>query len=108
MRARKLMHKVTIQQATDTLDSAGEPIQTWATYATRSAEVMPMGGRETFRLQQYYADATAVIRLRYDSLTKAITPEMRVSFDSRIFNIESMINVDELNREIKLVCKENV
>lgn len=103
---QRLRHKITIEQPTEAVDAVGEPIATWTTYATRKAEVMPMGGRETFRLQQYFSDATAVILIRYDSLAKAITTKMRVSYDSRIFNISSVINVDEMNREIKLVCTE--
>ena len=101
-----LRHKVVIQQPVVETDSVGEPIETFSHYATRKAKVSPLGGRETYRLQQYFSEATNVILMRYDSLTSAINTKMRILFDSRVFNIESVINVDEMNREIRVVCTE--
>lgn len=106
LRARKQRYKIIVQQSTETVDSVGEPISAWSTYAARSAEVMPKGGNERFRFDQYNSDATIVFKLRYDSLTKNITTKMRVSYDSRIFNITSIVNVDEMNREIIIICTE--
>ena len=37
-----------------------------------------------------------------------IVPKMRVKVGSRIFDILSIINVDERNRELQLMCRESV
>lgn len=108
MRAGALRHKVTIEQPTNSQDSMGGLTQTWTTYAIRFAEVKPLSGREFFDAQQYAADVNYRIRLRYDDTSKNITPSMRVSWDSRVFDIESVINRDERNKEIILMCLERI
>ena len=105
-RPLKLRHKIIIQQPTYSIGSAGGNILTWSDYAPRKAKAIPKGGQETFRLQQFFSEANMMFLLRHDSLTKAITSKMRVSFDSRFFDIIAAINEDELNQTIKLVCTE--
>ena len=45
------------------------------------------------------------IIIRYLS---GIVPKMRVKFGSRIFDILSVINVKESNRELQLMCRESI
>lgn len=106
VRARRLKHKITIQNATEAQDSYGEPVKTWGTYAIRDAEVIPSAGNEYFTAQQIFSQKAVVFRLRYDNTSRQITPKMRVSYDSRVFDIESVINFRELNRDIDLMCVE--
>lgn len=68
---------------------------------------MTAGGREMYRLNQYFSEANIAFKVRYDSLTKGITTKMRISYDSRIFNIISAINKDEKNQEINIACTED-
>ena len=107
VRARKLKHKITIQSATETQDAYGEPVQTWATYAIRDAEIIPTAGNEYFVSQQVYSSQPVQFRLRYDNTVRQITPKMRISFDSKVFDIESVINFREMNRDIDLMCVEH-
>ena len=104
MRAGKLRHRVTIQQTTETRESTmGGVIDTWGTFATRYASVSPLTGREYFTAQQHASEVTHEVRLRYLS---GVTTKMRVLHDGRTFDIESIANTDERDRETVLLCKE--
>jgi SPP1 family predicted phage head-tail adaptor len=101
----KLRHRVTIEQVTETRDADGSVIETWATYATVQASIEPVSGREYFAVQSTQADVTHRIYTRYVS---AVVPRMRVKYGSRIFEILSVINTGERNRELQLMCRENI
>jgi len=75
---------ITIQQNTTAQDSAGEPIKTWATFATVWAEVVPVGGTEIFQAQQFGAETVVKFRIRYRG---DVTRAMRVNYDSDNFDI---------------------
>ena len=99
-----MRHQVLIESPNETRGANGEVLSsTWATFATVKAEVIPMQGRESYLANQPLAENVVQIRTRYIS---GITPKMRVSYDSRYFDIESVINVEEKNREIKLLTRE--
>lgn len=106
--AARLRKKITIQQLTETQDAEGGLVESWATYAIRSASIVPLNGTEYFQSRQFQNDVNYRIRLRYDSITKDITPKMRISWDSKIFDIESIINPMERNKELVLMCIERI
>lgn len=100
-------HKITVQSATESTDSYGGTTQTWSTYTTCWAAIDPISGREFFSAQQVNSELTSKIYVGYDSKTAAITPKMRISYNGRTFRIVSPpINVNEMNREILLMCAE--
>lgn len=103
MRSGKLRHTVTLQSLVETQDSYGSAVQSWADYATVRASVEPLQGREYFASQQVRAEATTRFRIRYLS---GVLPTMRVVFDGRAYNIESIINLNERNRELHLMAVE--
>ena len=82
-----LDRRITIQQNTPTQDGAGQPIASWADLATVWAEVVPVGGSETFQAKQTGAEAVAKFRIRYrgDVLRK-----MRVVYDSDNYDISDV------------------
>lgn len=102
MRSRKQRHKITIQSNTRANNAFGEPVETWADYAVRWAEIKAEKGTETFTSDQEVNKHTALFTIRYDSITKLITEDMRVSFNSKIYDIEAAINYNEMNKEIHL------
>jgi len=106
IRAGELRHRVTIQQNNNpTRGSSGEEIPNWQDVATVWAAVEPLRGREFFESQQVNAEVTTRIRIRYRS---GIAPTMRAVYGNRIFDIQAVINVDERNRELHLMCREEV
>ena len=103
MRAGNLRHRVTIQTFTTTTDSYGQPIESWATFAEVWGAVEPLTGREYFQAQQVQAEVNYRVRLRY---LAGVVPTMRVLHDGRTLEVQAVINPDERNRELQLMCRE--
>jgi SPP1 family predicted phage head-tail adaptor len=104
MRAGPMRDRVLVQTWTETQNSVGEPITSWSAYATRWCQVTPLNGTEKWAGSEKLAEVSHHFRLRYDSITKAITPKMRLSWDSRTFDISSVTNMR--NREIIILATE--
>lgn len=105
MRAGQLRHKVTIQQASQSLDSSRQPVNAWVKVAEVWCAVEPLSGRELMNAQQQQPDVTHRVRLRHRD---DVTPKMRVLHGSRELYIESILNIDERDREQHLMCRERV
>ncbi len=105
MRAGRLGHIVDIQEATETQDEYGSMGRTWETILARRAFVKPLSGREAEVARQIVATATHEVRMRYLSM---LTPAHRLQFGTRTFEIGQKLNVDERNRELVLICTEQV
>lgn len=100
-------HSITVEQAVETRDGTGDPVKAWSTYCIRRASVEPLNGREFFAAKQMQAKATVRIRVHYDAETALITPKMRVSWDSKVFDIVSPpINPGRANKELLLMCEQ--
>lgn len=105
MRAGKLRHKVTIQQATDSQNSIGEVTKTWSTFAKVWANIQPLAGRELFASQQINAEQTVRITIRALS---GVEPRMRVLFGTRYYDILSVIDREERGVYMELMCSEGL
>ncbi len=103
MRAGSLRHRITIQQATTTQDAYGEPVPTWATYATRWAAIVPVSGSEADVDGMETAEVRHKFRIRH---TSGVRPKMRISYDSRVFEILAVIDVGERGKQMELICQE--
>ncbi len=103
MRIGPLRHRVALQSATAVQDEYHENTLTWNTDATVWASVEPMSGRELVSAQQQHAETTHRIRIRY---TANVTQESRVIWESRTFEVVSLIDSKEKKRMIELMCKE--
>lgn len=106
MKAGDLRHRIVIQSASTAQDAYGEPVQTWGTFATlwAAVEPQPLQGREYFVGQQMQSEVSTRIRIRD---YPGITPLMRVLWDSRYFQIESIVADRTNRRELHLMCREN-
>lgn len=108
MQTGKLRHRVTIEEPLGTTRDTGgakkgKDRQGWRPRVKVWAAVEPLNGRELFNAQQVEPVITHRVRLRY---IKGITAHMRIKHRKRELNIESVINVDERNRELELLCRE--
>lgn len=108
MQAGRLRHTVTILQRSATRSPTGDEVVTWPTFATRRASVEPLTGKEYFAARQEIAEVNYRVRLRYDSTVAGVLPSWRISYDGRTFDIQSLINYRERNRELILMCAEYV
>jgi SPP1 family predicted phage head-tail adaptor len=83
----------------------GQPVNTWKTTQTRWAGVMPLTSREGFFAKSVRPELSHRITLRwFDGLEHG----HRIKMDARIFDIASIINVDEGNHTLQVDCVEVV
>lgn len=103
MRGGRLRHLVVIQKNTPGQSGSGAEVPSWATFATTYAAVEPIKGREYFQAGRVNAETTHLITIRHAA---GVDEGMRVSWDGRLFDITSAINIEERDREMQLVCTE--
>ncbi len=103
MKAGKLRHRITIQEASERQDSTGAVVNTWVDRATIWAAVEPLSGRELVAAQALNAETSTRIRTRYWA---GITPKMRASWGDHIYDILSVVELESAQRELHLMCKE--
>ena len=96
MRAGSLDRTIVIQQAAITLDSFGQPTETWSTFATVAAWKREPSARERFTNNQRVATETVTFRIRY---LAGVTPKMRITYDGKTYDI---LGVTELGRSAGL------
>jgi SPP1 family predicted phage head-tail adaptor len=85
--AGKLRRRVEIQRATETTDALGQPVQTWATVATRWMGLEERGGRELYFARQVNALVTGIAEGRPYA---GLTAKDRLKVGSRILNIAAV------------------
>lgn len=102
------------QLTTATPDAAGH-IDTsqaakWEDITERFFHVMPQSGREFYRAQKTEANITHLLETYHDDQTKLIDPKyrLRITGTDRYLNIVSSMNVDEMNRKVRISCIEAV
>lgn len=108
MRAGSLRHYIDIQQkATQASDGMSAAGKAWSTAPVLSAwaDIKPLRGEKLALFAQAQGEVTHEISLRFSTI---VTVDMRVRYRSRVFSINSVINVNERNRELLLMCKEGM
>jgi SPP1 family predicted phage head-tail adaptor len=107
MRAGSLRHRITIRRLVDGQDDEfGSATLTPTVFADRvPASVEPLTGKELINADRTEAGVSHRVRIRY---MPGIVPKMQVVFNERILNIVSVINKEERNIELELMCLEKV
>ena len=93
--AGKLDRKITLQRFTETRDEYNEPVQLWATLATRSASYEPMSDGERFRAGETAANASARFVIRWSSAVATLNPKDRLQYEGETWQI---MHVKEIGR----------
>ena len=68
-----------------------------------AGDVSPMTGREYQEAQKIRAETTYRVATRYFS---GITSDMRILFKNKELLIQSVLNIEERNRELQIICTE--
>lgn len=110
MRAGALRHVVEIQQRSSTIDSLGDVSDSWTTVVTDRAAIRPLSVREMMAAQAIQSEVTHQITLRYRSeyANPVTVAPLRVLFGSRVFDVSGAMNIDERNREVRLMAREGI
>lgn len=102
MNAGFLNRKILIKARSAGADEIGQPVETWATFATTWANIRFLSGVETAKAGTEVSLAKASIRIRYRT---DITEVMRVEYYGLTYQIHSVLR-DEAKRDyVDLVCE---
>jgi len=104
MKARKLRFSAIVQRRGSTVDANGEPDTTWTTLATVRCAIDPLLGNEYFAASGEGSKTTTKVRIRYESALATFTPEDRLSIGGKVYDVQSIINVQNLNEELLVMC----
>ena len=105
MRAGVLRHRITIQEKVQTSDGMGGYTESWQDLYSLWAAIWPVSGREYIASGRKEGEVTHRIHIRYRD---GILPSHRVKYGSRIFDIRAVLNHEESNKYIDLMCIEKV
>lgn len=104
-RAGCMRHRVSVQTLSEARAADGGVTESWSTTHLAYADIQPIRGREFFNAEAVNSDVTHKVTIRYRA---GITPKMRLLFGTRELHITSVINVNERNDCLELMCKEVV
>lgn len=83
----RMNQRIVIQSVTETRSTSGAVTETWATFATVWAGVKFQSGSENQLIERQTAKTTIQFTIRYRT---DINEKMRISFDSKIYDILSI------------------
>lgn len=109
MAAGPKRHRVIVQQDQGTArNGLGEVVPSWVTLATVWAEGGPLTGRELWNARQVQGEITHRFKCRWGSVISDLTGNVRLLFNgsTRVMHVVAPLNLNELNWEWQLDCKE--
>jgi len=101
MRAGDLRHYAAFRSVTKAEDGMGGITETWSTDFSAYIAIWPFSVREAAENMRVSADVTHKIRMRYRT---GVTPDMRISWNSRTFEIKGVMNRGK--HTLDLICLE--
>lgn len=102
--AGRKRHRITVQQASETLGTSGQPLRTWTTYlADYPVAIDQVAGNEVLRGRQVSAQAQIVFSGRWYA---GVTTQMRVTYDGRTLGIVRASDPYGDRRELRIECRE--
>jgi SPP1 family predicted phage head-tail adaptor len=104
MCAGMLRHRVEIHSIKEVPDGGGGFIDEWQTDATVWAQIKPVSGVESLVGMQLQDSVTHDIIMRY----RQLKAKQRIKFGDRLFNIQSVIDIEERGRWLQIRAEEGV
>lgn len=100
----KMRHRITLQVATESVDSNGQVNRTWTTDLFKEpAQWIPTSGGETIRGKQIEAGINAVFIVRFRE--NKYTAQKRVLLGETVYGIVHAHDIEGQRRYIQLECK---
>lgn len=103
MNSGPLRHSVELQSYTSTPDGMGGEISSFSTIATVRAAIWPTSAKEMLQGNAPTLTITHRVRIRYYA---GFQGNWRIKFGSRFFSVVSIINPNEKNELLDIMCKE--
>jgi len=105
MNPGELRQRLMIQSKVVTRNTFGEEVITFLTRGSVWGSVRPLSSREYFLSQQAQSQVSHQVTIRYFA---GLRTDWRILWGTRVFDIKSVINTDEKNQEMILLCTEFV
>lgn len=105
MKIAELRHQITIQEKVQTSDGMGGFTEMLNTVHETWAAIWPVSAKETRENMRVEANVSHNIRIRYRS---GISHAMTIVFGTRTFEIKGIVNIDERNIWLDMVCNEQL
>ena len=106
MRSGKLNRIVTIQKATPSRNEVGEDVMTYNVLCQRRAYVKEKQGAEQVIGENMVSVQRYDCSMRYDSVLCKMDTTWRILIDCKVYGIDSIDNVEGMNREIRMRITE--
>lgn len=103
--AGELKNLITIEKPVETEGDYGETIKTWEQHCQCWSNIQNLRGDEYWAAKASESEATGEIKIRYRD---DITEDMRVKFNSRVFEIDAYYDPFEERKELQLIVKEQL
>lgn len=100
----RLQHRVRVERLTLADDGGGGSTETWSLIARPWAYIKPLSGTEALHGMQLRDKITHKIYMRYRDLT----PRDRLIHRGRMFNIRSVIDLEERKMWLEISAEEGV
>lgn len=104
MNVGKMRHRITFQRRATEKDRAGGYTDDWVDVTTTWAQISPISGKEYFSQVR----ETTVSHRIYCRHRPGIDPRLQIKFGNRTFRILSVINWEERNEGLTIMCEELV
>ena len=104
MNVGKMRHRITFQRRATEKDRAGGYTDDWVDVTTTWAQISPISGKEYFGQVR----ETTVSHRIYCRYRPGIDPKLQIKFGTRTFRILSVINWEERNEGLTIMCEELV
>ena len=110
VRSGELNRRITLQQRSPSQDSFGDRSPDWQNLFTLWAAIEPLNGRELALAQQFAAEATHRLTVRYQAVltdTRWVAG-LRALYKGRVFNLLASFNENEANVRIHFLASEGL
>tara|TARA_R110002153_G_scaffold9742_1_gene39747 strand:+ start:419 stop:748 length:330 start_codon:yes stop_codon:yes gene_type:complete len=101
----KMRYKVKVETATNTRDAGGGLSQVFNPVTYIYANIMPRSANSAYRQGILQEKVTHEVTIRY---MKNIDTNSKITYGTRSFAVNGIVNVDERNRFLTLLCEEGV
>ncbi len=105
MRSGRLRNRLILQSKTETQSNTGSVTIGWSTQQTVWGGIEPLAGKEFLAIQQTQNEASVRIVMRYQS---NIDETWRIVNGGRAYSIESIINENDRDRMLTVMCLQGV
>ena len=102
--AGDLRRRVTIEQQTTTQDAAGQQQTSWTPLRSCWANIRNASSKDVYAAAGFVCELSLFITVRYTA--QPISSAMRVSYGSRTFQVQAVVDPDEANVVLQLMCLE--